>query len=67
MCVNCIQRCRCLVVLMLQSNDICQEKSRQQTFVVDCKHLLSFVVGYMIENQLDLLMSKKVNFVDSEF
>jgi hypothetical protein len=36
---------------MLQRNQTCQEKAVEQTFVVDCKRLLSFAVGYIVYYQ----------------
>ena len=34
---------------MLQRCKPCQEKAVEQTFVVDCKRLLSFAVGYIAD------------------
>ena len=39
------------LIFPLQKCNICQEKSRQQTFVVDCKHLLSFAVVFIVDLQ----------------
>ena len=34
---------------MPQSNEACQEKAVEQTFVVDSSRLLSFAVGYIAD------------------
>ena len=44
------------LIFPLQKCNICQEKSRRQTFVVDCKHLLSFAVVFIV----DLQCNKKI-------
>ena len=40
---------------MPQRCEPCQEKAVEQTFVVDCSRLLSFAVGFVIDNQCNYI------------
>ena len=53
-----------LFTLIVQRNNILQDKAVEQTFVVDCSRLLSFAVGYIAVNK-ELKTTSPRNYSDT--